>query len=148
MSSTINNPLFAKKNDQLECVHASVHVCIFIWIATSAPPNLHSCMQRCVPKCMSQSPLFWSHTLVRICTCINRYMHVDLTPHISYTLFALFHVNVWPPHVCPATPLVKSQVTIYLGMIEGDLGPWWSVLCLVNTAKGHVKSFFFFWKQK
>ena len=55
-------------NEWLECVHAAVHVCMSTWLLTSAPSALHSCVQMCGYLCMSQSPLFWSQTLVRMCT--------------------------------------------------------------------------------
>ena len=80
----------------LECVHASGHVCMFTWLSMSASPLWivtckHECP--CVELCMSESPLFWSHTLVRIGTC----MHVHLSPHVCLTPFAESHTNMGAP---------------------------------------------------
>ena len=109
----------------LECVHASVHVCMCTWLPMSAWPPLHSYVETWVPLCntlcMFQSPffqlcacppdlppllycicivkcihvcpcmalqacpIFWSHSLVRICACISTFVHVHLTSNICCT---------------------------------------------------------------
>ena len=35
--------------------------------------------------CVSQSPCFWSDTLVRMCTCISTWIYVHLTTHVFST---------------------------------------------------------------
>ena len=46
------------------------------WVQNSGTPPWHSYMETWVPQCgtvcMFQSVQFWSHTLLRICTCVRR----------------------------------------------------------------------------
>ena len=62
------------------CVNASVHVFMSTWLPMSAPLTMHSLMETWVPVCgivcLSQSPYFWTHTLVRMCTCISICIYV------------------------------------------------------------------------
>ena len=46
---------------------------------------------------MSQSCLFFSHTLLRVHACIRMCMHVFLTPHVCLTPFAYLHGNIVAP---------------------------------------------------
>ena len=98
-------------------VHLTLHAC---------STSLHSCVQTCVPlcgaKCMSQSPLLWSHTLVRMCTCISTCMHVHLTSHIWSTPFEKSCTNMcalmWPCMHVQVTLVVNMQV---IPLIRGDI---------------------------
>ena len=84
-----NHPTFGH-TPWLECVHASIHVLMSTWVPQSASPPLDSYMETWVPLsgsvCMSQSPCFWSHTFVRIYTCISTWIYVHLTAHVYSTL--------------------------------------------------------------
>ena len=42
------------------------------------------------PTYVSQSPLVWSHTLVRMCTCISTCMNVNLARHVCLVCLVLF----------------------------------------------------------
>ena len=73
----------------LKCVHELVHVFMSTWLSMLAKPPMDSYMERWVPVCgtvcVSQSPWLWSHTLVRMCTCINTCTYVHLTLHVCST---------------------------------------------------------------
>ena len=75
----------------LECVHASVHILISTWFPMLAQPPMDSYKQTWVPLCgtvcLSQSPCLWSHTLIKMCTCISTSIHVHPTPNVSLTLY-------------------------------------------------------------
>ena len=72
-----------------ECVNASVHEFMSTWLPMSAPLLMHSLKETWVPlcgiMCLSHSPYFWTHTLVRMCTCISTCIYVHPTPHVSST---------------------------------------------------------------
>ena len=78
----------------LECVYASVHIWISLISHVCSTPY-HSCVQMCGPVCMSQSPLLWSQTLVRMYACISMSMHAHLTPHVCSTPFAELHTSMY-----------------------------------------------------
>ena len=62
---------------------------------------------------VSQSPLFWSHTLVRMCTCFSICTNVHLTPHYYFTIITQLHGNVytsWVMCVCPSYPLWDAHL--------------------------------------
>ena len=44
--------------------------------------------------CVLQSSHFWSHTLVRKCTCISTCIYVNLTPNITSNPYAYIHGNI------------------------------------------------------
>ena len=71
----------------LECVYASVHVCMFTWLPISPQTPMHSYMETWVllygTVFVSQSPHFCSHTLFRTCTFISTCTCVHPTPHVS-----------------------------------------------------------------
>ena len=71
----------------LECVYASVHVCMSTWLPISPQTPMHSYMETwvCLDGTMfvSQSPHFCSHTLFRMCTCISTCTYVHLTPMLA-----------------------------------------------------------------
>ena len=73
----------------LECVHASVHEFMSTLHPMSGPPPMDSYMESWVPLCItlsvSHSPLLWSHTLFRMCTCISTWIYVYLTLHVWST---------------------------------------------------------------
>ena len=81
------------------------------------PTPLHNSMQMCDPVSMSQLPLFWSHTLVRVCTCIITCVDAHLTPHICSIHFACV-----APHVFPSHPSCKYLSHLLLALTGGDLG--------------------------
>ena len=80
----------------LECVHAistcihvqmTNHVClillwIVIWKHAECP-----CVAVCV--CVTVILLPWSHTLIKMCTCISTCIHV----HLTYQMSASPHIN-------------------------------------------------------
>ena len=76
----------------LRCVYASVHFYMSTWLPMLAQPPMDSYMETwmplCVTVCVSQSPCFWSHTLVRMCTHISTWIYAHLTPHVSSTHYA------------------------------------------------------------
>ena len=82
----------------LECVHASVHVVMSIWIPISVWPPLHSYIEtwvaQCSTVCVFQSPHFWSHTLVRMWTYISTCTYIYLTPHVCFIPLAYLHGNM------------------------------------------------------
>ena len=69
------------------CTCISTLIYVLTWLPMSVPPNLNSFMKTWVPLCdivcLSQSAYFWSHTFVRMYTCINTCIYVHLTPHFS-----------------------------------------------------------------
>ena len=69
------------------CTCISTLIYVLTWLPMSVPSNLNSFMKTWVPLCdivcLSQSAYFWSHTFVRMCTCINTCIYVHLTPHFS-----------------------------------------------------------------
>ena len=75
----------------LEWLCASVHVCISTQLPMVAQAPMDSYMETWVPLCgtlcVSQSPSFWSHTLIKMCTCITTCLHVNLTYHVCFTPF-------------------------------------------------------------
>ena len=79
--------LFSVPTPCLECVHASVHVFMSTWLPMLAPHHLNSYMKTwvalCGIVCLLHSAYFWSHTFVRMCTCINTCIYIHLTPHFS-----------------------------------------------------------------
>ena len=93
----------------LECVHASVCQFISTWLPRSTPPPMHSLMETWVSLsgivCLSQSPSFWSHILVRMCICINTW---NLCPPDHHYLLHPLCIVWWKPG-CPCVGLVLSQ---------------------------------------
>ena len=77
----------------LECVHASVHVFMSTQLSMLAQPPMHCYMETWISLCgsvcvcVSQSPYHWSHTLIKMCTCISTCIHVHLTYHVCFTFF-------------------------------------------------------------
>ena len=67
----------------LECVHASVHEFMSTWLPISCPAPMYSFKEKWVPLYdsvfLSQSPLFSSDTLFKMCTCI----YVPLLPMLA-----------------------------------------------------------------
>ena len=84
----------------LECVHASVHVFMSTWLPMLAEPLMDSYIEIWVPLCgtvcVSQSPCFWSYTLVRMCTCISTWIYVHLTAHVCSTPMQIL-METWVP---------------------------------------------------
>ena len=71
-------------------VHPTLHVYSnLLWIVTwkCGCPICH-----CV--CVSQSHCLWSHTLVRMYTCITTWFYVELTTHVCSTPYAKLYGNV------------------------------------------------------
>ena len=68
------------------CISACIHVHLTYNVCFIP---LNSYMEIWVPLCgsvdVSQWPHFYSHTLVRMCTCISTCIHVHLTPHVCAT---------------------------------------------------------------
>ena len=112
----------------LECVHASVHEFMSIWLPKSGPTPMHSFKENWVPLYssvfLSQSPHFCSYTLFRMCTCIyvpclcchtffrmctisSTWIYVHLTTHVSSIPYAQFYGILCAPMchcVCPSHP--------------------------------------------
>ena len=82
----------------LECVHASVHVFMSIWLLVSPQTPMHSYTDTWEPPCGSvfvpQSPHFYSFTLFIMCTCIRICIHVYLIPHVSFIPLAYLHGKI------------------------------------------------------
>ena len=59
----------------LECVHASVHIFMSTQLPMLVQPPMHCYMETWIPLCgsvcVSQSPYHWSHTLIKMYTCIS-----------------------------------------------------------------------------
>ena len=53
-----------------------------------------------VAPCVSQLPLLWSHTLIRLCTCISTCIHIHLTLCLFHPLY-----KASCKHVCPCLAL-------------------------------------------
>ena len=73
----------------LECVYASVHVFMSTWLPVVAKPLWIATWKpgyHCV--CVSYSPCFWSHTLIKMWTCISTCIQVHLTPEVCSNPFA------------------------------------------------------------
>ena len=89
----------------LECVHASVHEFMSTQLPRYAPLPMHNLMETWVPVCgivcLAQSPYFWTHTLVRMCTCIS-------------TWFMSTWLSMFAP--CPMHSLVESWVSLYVSV--------------------------------
>ena len=117
----------------LEYVHASVHVFMSVWLPMLAQPPMDSYMETWVPlcdrECVSQSPYFWSDTLVRMCTCIGTWIYVHLTTHVFSTpmhslmktwvpLYGSVFVSQ-SPHFCSHTlsrifPCISTWIYVHL----------------------------------
>ena len=106
-------PLFCQNVN----MHQNMYAC-----PPSSPCLLHSLcivawkyVHPYVPPCvLFQSSFFWSHTLVRACTCTSTCMNVHMTPHSCYIPMHSCIKNVYPvwPHMCvPVMAPVSSQVT-------------------------------------
>ena len=95
----------------LECVHASLHVCMCMHYLMSPtlplPSNMQTWVTLCV--CVSMSHQFWSHILIRICTCISIGVHVYLTPHVYFTSFEQLHEKLG----CPCVALCVSSSPLF-----------------------------------
>ena len=99
----------------LECVHASGHVFMYTKLSMLAQPlyallhgNLGSSVWQCV--CVFQSPYHWSHTLIKMCTCISTCIHVHLTDHVCFT-FWNSDMDIWVPlcgNVCMCVCVLQS----------------------------------------
>ena len=93
-----------------ECVHTSVHVFMSIWLPMLTQPLMDSYMETWVPLCgsgcVSQSPCFWSHTLVRMVTCISSWIYVHLTVHVCSTPMHSL-MDTWVP-LCGIVCLSQS----------------------------------------
>ena len=74
------------------CTCISTLIYVHTWLCTSVPPHLNSFMKTWVPLCdivcLSQSAYFYSHTFVRMCTCISIWVYVHLTPQITSNPYA------------------------------------------------------------
>ena len=73
---------------ELECVHASVHICMCTWFPMSPTLRLYSYLQTLVAPSVSQSCHFWANTFGTMCTCISTCMHVHVTSNLFCTTFA------------------------------------------------------------
>ena len=95
----------------LECEHVTVHMYISSQLPHVCSIPMNSYMEN-VWHNVSESPLFWSHTLVRMCTCISTYMHVYLTP-MSVALPLHSYIGTWVlmcDTVCvPVIPLLAPH---------------------------------------
>ena len=94
----------------LECVHASVHVYMSTQLPMLAQHPMDSYMETWLPLCdsesVSQSPCFWSDTLVRMCD-MHQYMNLCLpyTPHLVHPLWIVTWKLGCPCvllHFCPS----------------------------------------------
>ena len=76
----------------LKCLYVSVHVFMSTQLPMLAQPPMNSYLETwvimCVTVCVSQSPCFWCHTYIKVCTCISTWIHVHLAPHVYSTPFA------------------------------------------------------------
>ena len=79
----------------LKYVHPSVHV--YMSISPCLLHPLRIVIRKpgcpCVAVCVSMTPIF-SHTLVRMCTCISTGIYVHLTPHVCSTPLYSF-IQTW-----------------------------------------------------
>ena len=70
--------------------------------------------------CVSQSPCLWSHTLVRMCTCISTWIYVYLTPHVwsSSCMAVCMAVCLYPRYLISVpTPCLECvHVTVHIFM--------------------------------
>ena len=85
----------------LECVHASVHVYMFIWLPISVWCPVDSYMERGVSLhsavCVFQSLYLWSYPLVRMYTHVSTSIYVHLTLHVCSTPTEYLHGNMGTP---------------------------------------------------
>ena len=85
----------------LECVHAWVHVFMFIWLPISVWCPVDSYIERwvllCSTVCMFHLLYLWSHNLVTMCTCTNTWIYVHFTFHVRSTPFENVHGNMGTP---------------------------------------------------
>ena len=96
----------------------------------SAPLPMHSLMETWVPVCgivcLSQSPYFWTHTLVRMCTCIN-------------LVFMSTQLPMLAQH--PMDSYMETWVTIFfISSTPCSIGTWnvwvssvWHYFCVCHT---------------
>ena len=76
----------------LECVCATVHVCMSTWLPILPQTPMHKYMETWVllygTVSVCQSSPLCSHTLFRMCTCINIWIYFQLTAHVCSTPYA------------------------------------------------------------
>ena len=128
------------------CTCISTLIYVLTWLPMSVPPNLNSFMKTWVPLCdilcLSQSTYFWSHTIVRMCTCIITCIYVHLTPHFSLMPCRELHgkmcAPVWQhfvshsPHYVASTCMECVHAPVHVLM-------WTWVL---NSAPSPIHSYF------
>ena len=75
----------------LECLHASVHVCMSTWLSISPQSPMHIYMETLLllygTVFVSHPTHLCSHTLFRMFACISPCTYVQPTPHVSSTPF-------------------------------------------------------------
>ena len=95
----------------LECVHASEHVFMFTWLPMLAKPPMDSYMESGYPYVtlyVCPSRCFWSHTLIKMSTCISTYIQVHLTPEVCSTPLHSY-METWVPRVLLYGTVYMSQ---------------------------------------
>ena len=75
------------------CTCISTLIYVLTWLCMSVPPHLNSFMRTWVPLCdivcLSQSAWdFWSHTFVRMCTCISTCIYANLSSEFCSSPYA------------------------------------------------------------
>ena len=83
----------------LESVHASVHVFMSTWLPISPKTPMHSYMETWVSQCgpVCVLPIFCSHTLFTMCTCISTWINIHLTAPVCSTPHEKFDGNMGAP---------------------------------------------------
>ena len=115
------------------CSHTLFRMCTCIrtWFVSTqlhmlGQPPLDSYMKTSVPLCgslcVSQSSCLWSHTLIKMCTCISTCILVNVTIHVCFIPPLNSYMESWvalcgsvavsqSPHFCSHT-LVRMSVCI------------------------------------
>ena len=83
------------------CTCISTWIYVYLTAHMSGPPPMDSYMEiwvpLCVTACVSQSPYFCSYTLFTMCTCINTWIYVYVTPHVWSTPYGNLHGKLGAP---------------------------------------------------
>ena len=73
------------------CISSCIYVHMTLHVSSTPYGQLHGNVGAlCSSVCVSQSSCFWSHTLVRMCTCISTWIYVHLTVLVCSTPYAMF----------------------------------------------------------
>ena len=96
-------------------VYMHQYISLSTWFPVSAQPLLHSCMEMCILVCCHVNvpvTLIWSHTLVRMCTCIRICMHIHWTMSLP-PLCIVAH-----KHLCHCGPMCVSQSPLIWSLVR------------------------------